>query len=87
MDDIAEKSRMEEAPFAKPTAIETQSEPTLDEADGRLAPRNEQPVEESQIREFATEIQLEIEALAINPTKLAVQPVCIEDAIRNILKG
>ena len=86
VDDVAEKSPIEEAPFAEPAAVEPQPEPAVDDADGRPALRNEQPVEESEMREFAPATQPEIEPLAVNPPKLAVQPVSVADAIQNILK-
>ena len=49
MDDVAEKSPMEEAPFIESAAVEPRPEPT-DEADRRPALRDEQPVEDSEKR-------------------------------------
>ena len=50
MDDVAEKSPIEKAPFVEPAALEPRPEPTGDEANRRSALRNEQPVEESEER-------------------------------------
>ncbi|KAL9129216.1 MAG: hypothetical protein Q9217_002285 [Psora testacea] len=86
VDDIAKKPPIEEAPFAEHAATEPQTEPTLDDVDGRPALYNEQPVEELDCKDFAPGMHPGIEPLAVNPSKLVIQPVSIADAIQNILK-
>lgn len=77
-DDHAEKPSPEEVPIA---------EPTVDVAELSFAPVNEQPMGEFKSIESATEILPEVEPLADEPLKLAVQYVSIADAIQDVLKS